>query len=175
MRFKGPERSIKAFELACERGLRGRLVLAGDGPLLAECRQLVSQSRFGHLIDIRGTIDWDEGLRLRREADVYTQHNVEDPDTGQVEAYGVAVVEAMAEALPVVGTRSGGVVETVVDGETGVLVAPGDMDGQARAFLRLASAPEERTRLGKAGWIRAGRDSGGAGGSVASPDHGLDR
>ena len=57
--------------------------------------------------------------------------------------------------MPVVGTRSGGVVETVVDGVTGVLVEPGDEAAQAAALLRLASDAELRRRMGAAAWQRA--------------------
>jgi glycosyltransferase involved in cell wall biosynthesis len=152
---KGPGHTIRAFERACERGLQGRLLLVGDGPLRAECDRLVGQSPWRHRIVRKGAVAWEEGRRLRREADISTQHSRQDEATGQVEAFGVAVVEAMAEGLPVVGTRSGGVVEIVVDGVTGILVEPGDEEGQAAALLRLASDPELRRAMGAAGWIRA--------------------
>lgn len=152
---KGPGHTIRAFELACKRGLEGRLLLVGDGPLRDECRRLVRQSPWRHRIVRKGAVAWEEGRRLRREADIATQHNCQDPVTGQVEAFGVAVVEAMAEGLPVVGTRSGGVVEIVVDGVTGILVEPGDEEGQAAALLRLAADPELRAAMGAAGWQRA--------------------
>jgi glycosyltransferase involved in cell wall biosynthesis len=152
---KGPGRTIRAFERACEQGLQGRLLLVGDGPLAADCDRLVADSRWRSRIVRKGAVAWEEGRRLRREADIATQHNQEDPATGQVEAFGVAVVEAMAEGLPVVGTRSGGVVEIVADGVTGVLVEPGDEAAQAAALLRLASDAELRRRMGAAAWQRA--------------------
>ncbi len=103
---------------AFEQGLQGRLLLVGDGPLAAACDRLVADSRWRSRIVRKGAVAWEEGRRLRREADIATQHNQEDPATGQVEAFGVAIAEAMAEGLPVVGTRSGGVVEIVADGVT---------------------------------------------------------
>ena len=152
---KGAGRTIRAFERACEQGLQGRLLVVGDGPLAADCDRLVADSRWRSRIVRKGAVAWEEGRRLRREADIATQHNQEDPATGQVEAFGVAIVEAMAEGLPVVGTRSGGVVEIVVDGVTGILVEPGDEEGQAAALLRLASDPELRRAMGAEGWLRA--------------------
>lgn len=153
--FKGPEQTIRAFELACDRGLVGQLVLAGDGPLRDECVRLISESRWQRRIVRTGAIDWKEGRRLRRQADIYTQHNLRDPVTGQREAFGVSVVEAMAEALPVVGTRSGGIEETVIHDETGLLVDPGDVDGHAEALLLMARNGTLRVELGRRGWCRA--------------------
>jgi glycosyltransferase involved in cell wall biosynthesis len=67
------------------------------------------------------------------------------------EGLGVAALEAMAAGLPVVASRVGGLGEAVVDGETGVLVAPGDPVALARALAELARDPGRRARLGAAG------------------------
>ncbi len=65
----------------------------------------------------------------------------------------VAILEAMAVALPVVATRVGGVPEVVRDGESGLLVEPEDVEGLAAALARLAEG-EERERLGRAAAAR---------------------
>jgi glycosyltransferase involved in cell wall biosynthesis len=67
----------------------------------------------------------------------------------------IAVLEAMANALPVVATRVGGVPELVVDGETGILIEPGDPRQLAAAIQELALSPERRQALGRAGARRA--------------------
>jgi glycosyltransferase involved in cell wall biosynthesis len=61
----------------------------------------------------------------------------------------------MACGLPVVAARTGGIPEAVVDGETGLLVPPGDAAALARALARLADDSELRVRLGAAGRVRA--------------------
>jgi glycosyltransferase involved in cell wall biosynthesis len=63
---------------------------------------------------------------------------------------GLAIKEAMASARPVVATRVGGVPEAVVDGETGVLVAPEDPIALADAVASLFAAPAEMRRMGDA-------------------------
>lgn len=63
----------------------------------------------------------------------------------------VAILEAMAIALPVVATRVGGIPELVVEGETGVLVEPDDPDGLGAALRSLLSDPALCSRLGSAG------------------------
>jgi glycosyltransferase involved in cell wall biosynthesis len=65
------------------------------------------------------------------------------------------VLEAMATELPVVASSVGGLAELVVDGETGILVPPGDSRALAVALGRLIEDRELRRRLGAAGRARA--------------------
>lgn len=67
----------------------------------------------------------------------------------------IAVLEAMALALPVVATRTGGLPELVSEGESGLLVEPDDVGGLAEALGRLAADEELRLRLGRGGATRA--------------------
>jgi len=71
------------------------------------------------------------------------------------EGYGVVAREAMAHGRPVVATRVGGLAEAVVDGETGLLVAPGDVAALRAALERLLSDPALAARMGAAGRERA--------------------
>lgn len=66
-----------------------------------------------------------------------------------------AILEAMAAGKPVVAARSGGIPELVGDGETGLLVPPGNFDLLGEALRRLAADPALRKRLGDAGRARA--------------------
>lgn len=67
------------------------------------------------------------------------------------EGLPVTILEAMAQARPVVATSVGGTPELVVDGETGVLVPPGDVDALSRALAHLLADPDRRRALGEAG------------------------
>jgi glycosyltransferase involved in cell wall biosynthesis len=60
-------------------------------------------------------------------------------------------VEAMAMERPVVAYGDGGVPEVVVDGETGLLVPPGDVAALAQAVVRLVRDRPQREALGRAG------------------------
>jgi glycosyltransferase involved in cell wall biosynthesis len=71
------------------------------------------------------------------------------------EGMPVSVLESMAAGLPVVGSRVGGIPELVIDGETGLLVEPGNPDQLAAALARLLAEPELRRQLGDAGRERA--------------------
>jgi glycosyltransferase involved in cell wall biosynthesis len=70
------------------------------------------------------------------------------------EGLGVAALEAMAAARPVVASRVGGLAEVVVDGESGVLAPPGDPAALADALRGLAGDPARRAQLGQGGRAR---------------------
>jgi glycosyltransferase involved in cell wall biosynthesis len=61
----------------------------------------------------------------------------------------------MERARPVLAAEIGGLGELVVDGETGLLVPPGEAEPLARALVQLARDPERRRALGEAGRRRA--------------------
>lgn len=63
----------------------------------------------------------------------------------------LAILEAMAAGLPVIGTRVGGIPELVVDGETGLLVEPERPEELAAALDSLAADPVRRAELGRRG------------------------
>jgi glycosyltransferase involved in cell wall biosynthesis len=149
--FKAPHLTIEAFFKASKAGLDARLKIAGDGPLRAKCEQLILQSEFGDRVELLGAVESSVVEELLENAAIYTQHNVCGDTSGQYEAFGVSVIEAMAFGVPIVGTASGGVAETVVNGVTGVLVRPGDTDAHAEALLELGRNRDERERFGLAG------------------------
>ena len=70
------------------------------------------------------------------------------PDRGQVEGFGIAVVEAALCGVPAVVSRHGGLPETVLPGETGLVVPPGDPQAAAQAILRLLADEPLRQGMG---------------------------
>jgi glycosyltransferase involved in cell wall biosynthesis len=72
------------------------------------------------------------------------------------EGYGMSIIEAMASGKSIVSTDRGGPAETVVHGETGFLVAPGDAAGLARYVIDLLHDPSLRLKMGAAGRARVG-------------------
>jgi glycosyltransferase involved in cell wall biosynthesis len=83
------------------------------------------------------------------------------------EGWGLTVIEANACGVPVVASRSPGLVESVRDGETGILVPHGDAAALARATIRLLTERTLRLSMAEAGlrwahgftWERCYRDS----------------
>lgn len=152
---KGPDLVIQAFERLCALGVDARLTMVGDGYLQPFCRLLRERSPFRERIQLVGAASAARVQEELRRADVFTMHSQRGPLTNQEEAFGVCFLEAMAAGLPVVTGRSGGVDEIVVDGETGILFASGDVAAHTAALQRLCSDGAERRRLGEAGLARA--------------------
>lgn len=71
------------------------------------------------------------------------------------EGFGLVLLEAMHAARPIVASRVSSIPEIVVDGETGLLVAPDDVEALATALLDLLVDPDRAARLGEAGRERA--------------------
>ena len=139
-----PPHVLYAGRLSREKGIlelveaaRGlRLVVAGDGPL----RDRVP----GAL----GFVPHDELERLYERAAVVAcpSHR---------EGYGVVCAEAMAHGRPVVASAVGGLLDLVADGETGVLVSPGDVAALRAALERLLADAALRASFGGAARARA--------------------
>lgn len=67
------------------------------------------------------------------------------------ESFGMVAIEAMRASIPVIASRQGGLMDVVLDGETGLLVTTGDPHGLADAIAALAVDPGLRRRMGQAG------------------------
>jgi glycosyltransferase involved in cell wall biosynthesis len=73
------------------------------------------------------------------------------------EAFGIAAVEASAAGLPVIATPVGGLMDIVVEGESGLLVPPGDQTALAQALRELIENQDKRCRFGQSARQRAKR------------------
>jgi glycosyltransferase involved in cell wall biosynthesis len=143
---KGPLQTIRAFAAQPH----GQLWMVGEGPLLAEAKALADQLHLGERIRFLGVCSQVEVAELMRQVRVFVQHSLVAAD-GDSEGNPVAVMEAQLSGLPVVATRHAGIPEVVLDGETGVLVAEGDVQGMAAAIAQLLQDPALCTRFGAAG------------------------
>lgn len=136
--FKGPDLTIKAFDKACEKGLKADLIMVGDGPLMVTCQLLKSRSRFSDRIKFLGILPYESSRKVRSECHIFTAHNIKGSLSNQEEAYGVAIIEAMGAGLPIVTGLNGGIKETVIHNKTGLLFEPGNIDAHAQCLIMLA-------------------------------------
>ena len=103
-------------------------------------------------LKIAGRVHWagilDERWQVLNAADVYVQ------SSRFAEGLSLATIEAMALKLPVVATKVAGPGEIVLDGETGILCPPDDMDSLTSALGEILKQPERWDWMGKAGYTR---------------------
>jgi glycosyltransferase involved in cell wall biosynthesis len=139
---KGYDVLIAAAETVLREEPAVRFLVVGEGALRAEledeARRRGLEGRFvflGHREDVPDLVAGFDVFAL----------------SSTFEGMCLAVGEALALAKPVVATSVGGVRQSVVDGQTGLLVPPSDPDALAGGILRLLRDPDEARRLGIAG------------------------
>lgn len=149
--FKGPDMVIEAFNMACDKGLKANLIMAGDGPLRAMCEIMQRKSKYKDCIQILGPVSKSKADELRGKSHLFIAHNCKGMLSNQEEAFGVSIIEAMEAELPVLTGANGGVLETIVDQETGLLNAPFDVEAQANNILKLFKDKALMHAMGQAG------------------------
>ena len=145
---KGCEYLVRAMASVQQRRPDTSLVIAGDGSQRSRLESLAQELRVG--ARFLGGISSDEVRRLLPGASVFCAPSMRARN-GDDEGLGMVFLEAQASAVPVVSFRSGGVSEAVIEGETGLLAAPGDVPALAEAILRLLGDAPLRRRMGQAG------------------------
>jgi glycosyltransferase involved in cell wall biosynthesis len=135
--------AIRAFALVLERAPKARMTIAGSGPQRAELERLAAELGVSERVRFTGRLDNRELPALYRTASVALNPSLADN-------MPISLLEAMASGVPIVSTNVGGIPHLVEDGETAVLVAPGDVAAMARAVLRLLDDAGLRGRLAAA-------------------------
>jgi glycosyltransferase involved in cell wall biosynthesis/predicted metal-dependent phosphoesterase TrpH len=116
-----------------------RLVVAGDGPARRELERTAPAGTV-----FTGELVGDDLAALYASADMFCFPSTTD-------TFGQVLLEAGASGLPVVAAATGGALELVHDGRTGLLVPPDEPRALAAALVELASDPALRRRCGAAG------------------------
>ncbi|MDH6578064.1 glycosyltransferase family 4 protein [Kitasatospora sp. MAP5-34] len=147
--WKGVDVLVRAFaELAELPGARLRLV--GGGDAVPDHLALAGRLGVADRVDAVGELTGDALV-----AEVRTAALLVLPSRTEAESFGMALVEAMACGTPVVGSEVGGIPHVITDGETGLLVPPGDPGALATACRRVLEDGGLADRLAGAGRRRA--------------------
>jgi glycosyltransferase involved in cell wall biosynthesis len=124
------------------------LAILGNGPLETETLALARDLGLDGAVLVPGRMEIRDWLE---RADVFVH-------TSRWEGFGIVLLEAMLARLPIVATRVSAVPEVVVDGETGVLVEPGDAGAIAAALTGFFADPARAQDYGEAGFVRVRRE-----------------
>ncbi len=134
-----PEKQVEAF--AALRGVPGiRIVIVGGGPSEASVRRALA----GMPVTFTGPLHGRELARAYAAFDVFAH-------TGTEETFGQTIQEAQASGTPVIAPRSGGPIDLIEHGVSGLLTDPDDPRSLTRAVAALAADAGRRARLGEAG------------------------
>ena len=125
-----------------ELGDKLRLVLVGDGPLLADLERQIAEYGIGELVWLAG--DREDVSPLLQAMDIFVLPSL-------AEGVSNTILEAMATGLPVVATDTGGNPELVEHGVNGYLLPVQDPQALSDTLLALIDAPDERVRMGENG------------------------
>jgi glycosyltransferase involved in cell wall biosynthesis len=143
--------SVKAQRLLVESvaavlsdGIEVALTLVGDGPDRRDLEQLVADLGISDSVTFAGGVGQDDILAYYRDADIFCLPSF-------AEGLPVVLMEAMANALPVVTTQIAGIPELVRNGESGLIVPPGNAEALTDALRLLVTDASMRTQFGQNG------------------------
>lgn len=136
---KGIDVLLRAFARLRAGGTPFRAVLVGGGPLLAAHRRLLRALGLGGCVSLAGVVP--DVTPYLASADLFVL-----PSRNE-QSGSLALIEAMQAGLPVVATACDGIPEDLVDGEHGLLAAPGDPASLAAALSRVLGNETLRRRL----------------------------
>jgi glycosyltransferase involved in cell wall biosynthesis len=137
--------AIRAFQQVRAEMPHAVLAFAGDGPDLPHCRELASDLGLDSCVFFLGSRDDIPTVLVA--ADLMLMTSV-------TEAHSVSLLEGMAARLPIVATNVGGIPETVMDEQTGLLAPAGAPSAIAQAVIRLLRDLPLRAKMGQAGYER---------------------
>lgn len=144
---KGPVEVVKAFAQAQRAVGCLTLTMVGGGSLEQAAREEAESQGVQQDVRFLGFRPSQEVLQLMQDCDVFIQHNLTDPATGDEEGLPVAILEAMGSGMPVLTTRHAGIPEAVTDGEAGLIVEEGDVEAMSDAIRQVASDSKLYGRL----------------------------
>jgi phosphatidylinositol alpha-1,6-mannosyltransferase len=153
-RYKGHDVLLKAMPLVRARVPHARLVIVGDGPLRPYLERLATSLAVSEAVHFAGEVPDDCLEEWYRRCALFVLPSREARDGG-AEGYGLVFIEANLRGKCVIGGRSGGIPDAIVDGRTGVLVDPTNVVEVADTLIHLLTHPDQAAVMAGEGRRRA--------------------
>ncbi|WP_166963669.1 glycosyltransferase [Yeosuana marina] len=147
---KAPYYTILAFKEVVKIYPEARLLMAGDGPLLSTCKNLVKHYNLSEYVKFLGVITPEVYCDLLKESLTFVQHSITAED-GDMEGTPLSILEASAAGLPVISTNHAGIPDVIVHNETGLLCDEHDVHEMSNNMLKVLEDLEMAKRLGRSG------------------------
>ncbi|MDD5342079.1 MAG: glycosyltransferase family 4 protein [Patescibacteria group bacterium] len=154
---KGQDMVIRALTQLKSSHPEAVYLVVGSGTYESKLRDLAQKYGVSDSVIFTGEVSEAERPNYFKLADIFIMPSRELSNR-DVEGFGIVFLEANAFGKPVIGGRSGGVSEAVLDGQTGLLVNPTDENEISQAISRLLADGELRKRLGENGRLRVQKD-----------------
>jgi phosphatidylinositol alpha-1,6-mannosyltransferase len=166
---KGHDVTLRALADLRHRWPALRYVIVGDGNEREALHGLAQQLGITDRVLFVGEVSDDDLAGYFAACDIFVLPN--RVEAGDFEGFGIVFLEAAASGRAVIGGASGGVVEAVADGRTGLLVDGANVAAVSGAIDRLLAASDLRQRLAVAGRTWAGRFSWDAAAATVMAAH----
>jgi len=153
---KGQDMVIKALPKVLEKLPGVKYIMAGEGPDHDYLRELAQKHGVKDNVIFTGEISEEEKYQLYENCDIFIMPSRDIK--GDVEGFGIVYLEAGLYEKSVIAGRSGGVVEAVLNGETGITVNPEDINEIANAVIKLLADHTLANKLGVQGRERASNE-----------------
>ncbi|REE83949.1 phosphatidylinositol alpha-1,6-mannosyltransferase [Paenibacillus taihuensis] len=152
---KGNDKTIEAMPAILEQIPNAVYVIVGDGPDRERLEALARSLGVEDAVRFIGSVTGGELLNdYFNLADQFIMA-CRELEKGDAEGFGIVYLEAASAGVPVIAGRSGGAVEAVLDGETGMVVDPHSPAAIADMIIRLARDSALREQLVRSGYKRA--------------------
>ncbi|UCD85134.1 MAG: glycosyltransferase family 4 protein [Deltaproteobacteria bacterium] len=152
---KGVDNVLLALPKVIEKIPNLKYLIVGKGDDEIRLRKIVEDVGLDRYVDFLGYISREDLLHVYNTSDVFVMASREVKSQSTIEGFGIVYLEANACGVPVVGGRSGGIPEAVIDGETGLLVDSDNIEEISQAILRILKDEHFARELGEKGRQRA--------------------
>jgi phosphatidylinositol alpha-1,6-mannosyltransferase len=132
-----------------------RYMIVGTGSAEAALRTAAAEYGIADAVHFTGFVPEADLPGYYNLCDVFVMPNYEEAATGDIEGFGMVFLEANAAGKPVIGGRSGGTAEAIVEGITGFRVDPADTGELTARIRELLASPALRERMGNQGQARS--------------------
>ncbi len=157
--FKGHEMVLRALaSLPVEVRIQFTYLVAGKGPHLDALKSQARELGISEQVRWLGFVPDEELPSVYQAADLFVLMTREQEEEQAVEGFGLVFLESQACGIPVVGTRTGGIPDAVLSGESGFLIEEDDVHALEGIFLDLYRDPQHFVLMGQKARERVERE-----------------
>ena len=130
--------------------------LIGHGRFTPKLKEITRNLKLEDEVKFLGEVNHDMRNKYYKISDLFLMPSISEK--GSIEGFGIAFLEANYFKLPVIGANTGGIVEAIIDGETGFLVKPNDLNDLKEKIMIFYRQPEKKKEMGENGHKRVLKD-----------------